>query len=517
MGRFVADEISELANRPVNRDIDIEDNDVGVFEHQENGSSDDNVSDLEDKEAENAHYTSVEKSRLRDDGIALKDAKYSGAVGSREDLYADEEESQDQGEGASESESESESESDAVSLKTDSEDELLSESEEESGASETEDAQYKRERLAKLIQQETNSAVKKLSETTQRDAAKGLCILEQGKLFENIIDVRIKLQKAVNSANVLPLTKESWKQCEEANIAKLTKKTQQLLEKVLGQMIDFRTEFQIKDHISQEPEASDRKGKRTMAELEKETDRLDGELKKYRSAVLNKWSTKVSSASGSHALNSTKFKAINQPSDVQVENQLADSERLLKRTSLSRRNITPVRFQEDLSSGRLPLLNAETPDDIVEDDIDVPANYDPRKKDNSALDTAENPYIFDDEDFYRVLLNDLVDKKILDAKNSNGATANIAITSRSNNKLKKNVDTKASKGRKLNYTVQEPIANFEAPRDLGYKWSDEQIDEFFAGLLGQRVDFNENENDTEENGNAHELEAIKNDDIQIFG
>lgn len=512
MGRFVADEISEQVNRPVNKDFDIEDGDVGVFEHKDIGSSDDEgYESAQGNGEEKAHYMPVGKSKLREERIELDDDKYQGAVGSREQVFGDDDES--------EGEEEDDDESDAVSLRTDSEDELISEGSESDEASETEDAQYKRERLAKLIQQETTNAVKKLSETTQRDAAKGLCILEQGKLFENIIDVRIKLQKAVNSANSLPLTKESWKHLRTEKTDSLMKESQKLLTKVLGQMIDFRNEFQVKDHISQDQEKPTRPEKRSLGSLTNETDKLDNELAVYRSAVLNKWSTKVSSASGNHALSSSKFKAINQPTDVQVQNQLADTERLLKRTCLSRRGITPFRFQDDLKEGRLDQLKAvETQVDGPEDgDLDVPHNYDPRKKDNNALDTAENPYIFDDEDFYRVLLNDLVDKKISDARASNGTGANIAITARSN-KLKKNVDTKASKGRKLNYSIQEPIANFEAPRESGYKWSDEQIDEFFAGLLGQRIDFAENEEAAlEEDGDKASLEATKNDDIQIFG
>lgn len=517
MGRFVADEISELATKPVNKDYDIEDGDVGVFEHREINSSDEEGYDsAADNGEEKAHYTEVSKSRLRDDGIELDDDKYKGAVGSREAVFGDD---GSELEGESESEGEGEDESDAVSLRADSEDELLSEESGESEeVSEPEDAQYKRERLAKLIQEETTNAVKKLSETTQRDAAKGLCILEQSKLFENIIDVRIKLQKALNSANSLPLTKNSWDHLKDDKMDKLMKDTQKLLTKVLSQIITFRNKCQVKDHISQESENSKRPEKRSLASLVSETDRLDDELSVFRSTVLNKWSTKVASASGNHALSSSKFKAINQPADVQVQNQLADTERLIKRTCLSRKNITPLRFQEDLKSGRLTeLISQETQEGDAEDvDADIPHNYDPRKKDNNAFDTAENPYIFDDEDFYRVLLNDLVDKKIADAKNSNGTNANIAITSRST-KLKKNVDTKASKGRKLNYTIQEPIANYEAPRESGYKWSDEQIDEFFAGLLGQRIDFAEDEEAVQEDGDSAELEAIKHDDIQIFG
>lgn len=525
MGKFLADEISELANKPTIRDYDIEDNDVGVFEHQEADSSDAESVGPEDnktgnkEDTGNAHYLDVGKSKLREEFNELKDSKYKGTKGSRKELFDD----------ASQTirEDDEEEESDLVSLTAESEDELISEEEEEE---ENSDSEFKRERLAKLVQQETKRAVYKLSEATQRDAAKGLSILEQSKLFDSMIDVRMKLQKAVTSANSLPLTKDSWEHYEELSpdTDKLLKQTTRLWEKCLGQMLEFRTEFQLNEHISQTNEKinAGHKNKRSISEMKKSSADLDDELKDYRSAVLNKWSTKVSSASGNSALNSMKFKAINQPTDIQVDNQLADMKRLVKRTCLSRRNIVPLRFQEDFKNGKLlhfqDAIIENSTEGPVEDDenLDIPKNYDPRRKDNNSIDTAENPYIFDDEDFYRVLLNDMVDKKILHAKNSQGTGANIAITSRSNNKLKKNVDTKASKGRKLNYSVQDSIANYEAPMNSGYKWSDEQIDEFFAGLLGQKVNFNESDEEDEEqqNGqNGAELEAIKNDDIQIFG
>ena len=161
---------------------------------------------------------------------------------------------------------------------------------------------------------------------------------------------------------------------------------------------------------------------------------------------------------------------------------------------------------------------------------DIPKNYDPRRKGNannaagSSLSTAvaENPYIFDDEDFYRVLLNDLIDKKISGTDTLQDSESIIKVTAKSgnsNNKLNRNIDTRASKGRKLNYSIQQPLANYEAPTGTGYRWSDEQIDEFFAGLLGRKINFNEDEEGEEERGEEEEeeLNAIKDDDIQIFG
>jgi protein AATF/BFR2 len=62
-------------------------------------------------------------------------------------------------------------------------------------------------------------------------------------------------------------------------------------------------------------------------------------------------------------------------------------------------------------------------------------------------------------------------------------------------KTKKVVDTKASKGRRLRYTVQEKLQNFMAPEDRG-EWGDRQRDELFSSLFGQRLGLGEHD-DTE--------------------
>ena len=73
-------------------------------------------------------------------------------------------------------------------------------------------------------------------------------------------------------------------------------------------------------------------------------------------------------------------------------------------------------------------------------------------------------------------MNDLVDKKVQSSDPTTGITINLRSAQKVN-KLKNNVDTKASKGRKLRYHIQEPIANFES--SIGsWKWNDDQIDEF---------------------------------------
>lgn len=523
--------INKLVARKQHRaDADIENEDV-VGARSDNSNSDASSDDESDDDTlKKAHYVDVGDSELRkgqDTPLVQRDPKYTGAIGSRKDLFNT----------ASTTIPQNDIESDEVEssdeiefeIESDQSDEIVSDQSDEVASDQSqEDQEDQQDKLAQIINRETQTAINKLSQLTQRDAQKGHSILKQTKLFENIVDLRIKLQKLMNLINQLPLTSNSYS--DNSNLQNIIDENNKLLVTMFQKLTSLRQKFQIDDHISTGKRKHTKK--RSYSELLEISSGLDSDLSKYRSTVLNKWSNKIQMASGSQQLNNNKFKSINQPTNVQVENQLANMDRLIKRTRLNRTNIKPFNFDQDLSNGKLTLISSKdnlqpTQNDDI-DNIDIPQNYDPRKKDNSStnsLDLMENPYIFNDEDFYRLLLNDLLDKKLNDA--SNNKNGEVTINSKSNNnnnnnnnnKLKKNIDTKASKGRKLNFSIQDPIAHFETPINNGYRWSDEQIDEFFAGLLGQKIDFNEGEEDNEDDDEEIEEEqiAIKNDDIQIFG
>jgi len=88
--------------------------------------------------------------------------------------------------------------------------------------------------------------------------------------------------------------------------------------------------------------------------------------------------------------------------------------------------------------------------------------------------------IFDDTDFYQEMLRDVIDSK----SGKDGLAAEAWELNRAK-KVKKIVDTKASKGRKLRYEVHEKIKNFMVPVPSRGIWHEEQIDELFSSLLGK--------------------------------
>lgn len=108
--------------------------------------------------------------------------------------------------------------------------------------------------------------------------------------------------------------------------------------------------------------------------------------------------------------------------------------------------------------------------------------------------------VFDDTDFYQEILRDVIQSKSGSTFVSHfypclplahtqffflidlGAEAWEAARPR---KIKKVVDTKASKGRKLRYEVHEKLQNFMVPVTSRGAWHEEQIDELFSSLMGK--------------------------------
>lgn len=516
--KSLAEQIAEL-NQPKN-DFDIENEELDPFA---NNASDNLSSGESDSELRNEHYVAMPKSKLRkqNDKIVV-DKKYTGQVTDRSALYGSDSENLEALASGSENSGEEEeasenSEEDISGDESDSGASLRANSDEDSGddsnmdensenGSESEpgeDADVKRARIKAMMAKERGHIVSRLSEAATTDALKGYAVLQQHKVFDAVIDSRLKIQKAVANSNLLPADHELLQEYE-------TEKTQNHLQKAADQcyglldtIFKLRSQLYVKEKVVTESVTKTPK-KRSLDQYLATTQYYDEILNKYRSSVLTKWLAKIQNSSGSSAMNATKFKALNQSAEQQVVNNLSDMDRLVKRTRLNRRQVKPLGIDKYLEKHSQAAEKEEEEDD---ENADVPSNQGQTR----SLNVQELQLIFDDEDFYRVLLNDLVDKKI--QLNDPTSGLQFALRGAALTKLKKNVDSKASKGRKLRYHVQEPIANFETPRN-SLKWADDQIDEFFASLLGQKVSMKEED---EEVSDEEEEELVAGDSIQLFG
>lgn len=501
--KSLAEQIAALSKPQT--EFDIEDNEIADrrFSGEENSELEESDDDMKSN-----HYVKVSESRLRKKNHRVElGGKYTGSKVSREALFDDEtelsgEEDEDEdemSEDESEDEDGGENDSDSgASLRSNSDSESEPEDEED------EEDEAKRSKLKNLLNQERKHIVNRLSQSTTTDAIKGYSILQQHKLFDSLIDGRLKLQKALTNSNLLPMNYEALKSepISTDKTHKLTNKSIDHCYDLLDTIFTFRSKLLSNDNISTK---SANPKKRTLSAYLDSTQSYDSIVNLYRSSVLTKWSAKIQNSSGSTALNSGKFKAINQSAEQQVHNNLSDMERLAKRTKLNRRQIKPFAINYYLN----------TVDEANDESEEEPQNPDlPAEEKNTKNQVLELDSIFDDEDFYRVLLNDLVDKKIQSQNPANGLTIALRSAQKAH-KLKKNVDTKASKGRKLRYHIQDQIANFETPHS-GWKWSDDQIDEFFASLLGQKVNMKEDEDEDNDESEQEDDTIHEGDGIKLF-
>lgn len=400
------------------------------------------------------------KSKLRSDEVVVDSVRYKGSRTSRKDLYdndgeqmfseseseeEDKEENSDADLGDSgEEEQELEVEDDDEELNSEDDEQEDSEEDEEEEEEELEDVlnaptlDDKRDKLKALLNNEKSTLASQLSSAAQTDAQKGESIQNQMIIYEAILDARIKLQKGLATANSMPLSKEK----AEPYTGDKTEKKMRALKSSLYEMLDTLTTIRVDMMTNEGIDADEVKisKKRTLEVAMDNANQLETALTPYRDAVLTKWSRKIQAASGASALNQSKFSIQNQNAKLQVSTHLADMDRLVKRTRVNRSNYVVLGEEE--------------------------------KPDSKSVDSSlqERAEIFDDTDFYRLLLKDLVDRRMADS----GATAGVKWTV-VKPKVKKNVDTKASKGRKLRYHVQEKIQNFDAPRQF-VEWTDDQIE-----------------------------------------
>ncbi|KYN40924.1 Protein AATF [Trachymyrmex septentrionalis] len=343
---------------------------------------------------------------------------------------------------------------------------------------------------------EVNSTIKTMFETNvDTEIEKGNCVRNQLKLWENFLEIRIKLQKCVVISNQMPQHDVHKELGSDINFVKKVSETKMKLALIMENMLrlkdlllkqypetknlyidvkkiktDRNKNINIDDSLDKEISSEDELENGKQLSIDKNTEAVEelaplqkrlryndyekvlqkdhDSYRKYRDSVIKKWNDKTRFATGSLNKNS------NQTILKQIEFAMSDMSKLRNRTQLKRSEYNVV--------GKC-LLN----------------------EDNDGRRILEyDPEIYDDDDFYHQLLRDLIEYKSSDVTDPVQLSKQWIQLQNMRKKMKRKIDTRATKGRRVRYNVHNKLVNFMAPITV-YNWTDNAKNELYNSLFGK--------------------------------
>jgi protein AATF/BFR2 len=311
-----------------------------------------------------------------------------------------------------------------------------------------------KEDLQALVSQGTHVVADTVAISMQKDIAKGVAMRQQRRAFDGALNIRIRLQKALVAVNSFGVVEDGEIQSEPYEAAEAA------AVKLWNAIGDFRAGMYTKagQKRKRAAEVETEASSQDMWDRMQETEHTAAAWRKHK---LDLWSGKVKKIrtgdDANSSRNANKFVKVEVPLTMMLENQMQDPERLIKRTRTPR-SCAPAQVAKKIN---------------------------------------EDPDIYDDADFYQLLLKELVDQRTTDTSIVGGQAATVRYAAAKEAKAKKHVDTKASKGRKLRFNVHEKLQNYMAPEDRR-SWEQHAIDRFFGTLFGQKMVLNEEEDGDED-------------------
>ncbi|XP_053864484.1 protein AATF isoform X2 [Malaclemys terrapin pileata] len=382
-----------------------------------------------------------------------------------------------------------------------SEEEDEEEEDEEEGSNEEESGDASEEDVGDAKESEDDGGVVTFSkEKVSEEVEKGKAVKNQIALWDQLLEGRIKLQKALLTANQLPQpdTFPAFKKEGGREFASALKNSYKALKALLRALVDLQDELlyqypgtrhlvdgkQSKVESDEEiPSGSDeemggedqmrRKGpakrKLEMEDYPEFMAKRFADFRTYRNNTLQKWHDKTKLASGKLGKG---FSAFERSILTQIDHIMMDKERLLRRTQ-TKRSVYRV-------LGKLEQESQPVPESLPGCSEVVP-----QAKSNTHLKDLDEE-IFDDDDFYHQLLRELIERKTssLDPNDQVAMGRQWLAIQKLRSKIQKKVDRKASKGRKIRYHVHSKLVSFMAPIDH-CTMNDDARTELYRSLFGK--------------------------------
>ena len=322
-----------------------------------------------------------------------------------------------------------------------------------------------REELRRLMQDDSVSMAAAITQANKVDTEKGMAVKKQMATFDALLNIRIRLQQGLVACNSLPEAQQS-----ESEVSEVLASTEAAAMRLWNTMEEMKNLLEAQTGMKRK--RVEISSSSADAEIWNQMQERETSSKSHRRQILQRWSEKTKAATikplSRRLDNSVRQNDI---TDV-LDEQLANLDRWVKRTQVPR-SCAPLQASKGI---------------------------------------AESKDIYDDADFYGVALKELLERRKVEA--ASHVPDDIAAQqwrAAKDVKVKKSVDTKASKGRKMRYTVHERIQNFMAPEARG-TWEERQIDELFGSLLGKRlalVEGNEDEHEDVRNGEEEALRLFR--------
>ena len=315
-----------------------------------------------------------------------------------------------------------------------------------------------RKELRDLLKRETARVAAGLS--SNDDAKQGQAVKQQQTTYDRLLDARIKLQKGLTASN--SLNADSITDADDREvIAKAEAAALSLWSTIDSLRCTMLLTMPLSDTTRKRKRPLAPNPSTPMSDLWEHSQSLETLSVPLRRNILNHWSTRTRASAPSQPRSNTQDKTREPPlSDVLDEYLRKETQKL--GTSSTRSDAIPKHDQSQ----------------------DQPSDGP-----NSAPSTP-----FQDTAFYQSLLRDLIASRTNNPLTSNTTTSlpsNNSITPGkpppiNNQKNRRGVDTKASKGRKIRYTVHEKLVSFLAPEDRS-TWTEQARREFFGSLFGGQV------------------------------
>ncbi|XP_048412670.1 protein AATF [Stegostoma tigrinum] len=347
----------------------------------------------------------------------------------------------------------------------------------------------------KDVEKDDVTVMKFSKEKVAEEVEKGQSVKNQIALWDQILEGRIRLQKAVVTANQLPqpnslptFKKEGGPEFSTA-LNDCCKALKALLRSLVELQDELLFQYQGTQHFvsgkKAEPDSEEipsdeeiedvQKRKRPQKRKFEVNEYPDfmakrfADLKTFRNSTLQKWHDKTRLASGKIGKG---FSAFERSILTQIEQIMMDKERLIRRTQ-TKRSLYKILGKVEEDSQQIP--------ECLPGEMEVV----PQGKSNAHLKDIDEE-IFDDDDFYHQLLRELIERKTtaIDSNDQIAMGRQWLAIQKLRSRIKKKVDTRASKGRKVRYHVHSKLVSFMAPIDHS-TMNDDARSDLYKSLFGK--------------------------------